>query len=304
MKVKIQHQLHSAMAQFGFALTAGQLDVASGVCRTLRFLGDNIDLPMVRERFTEASQILDQREQSFREEVNLLVRDCTRKSDFDAVKAHQALDLIDTLDELFALDLARNRSSAAIAVRAFLQAELQKLVGNLLTLNGDASREPPVEKAQDWLTMLSSWTAAGARKVASEMTTEHEMNPFKMLAEEGVAEVNGFVSRLVGEVDARLGDDQVLELFYSQGLLDRVRPGARKWQLLGVFIDGIEENCEVAVTRLEAVLTLLSVDSEKSLCRTATLGRNPKQSRQRRKDQHPSGSAPHSSRRWLTWSKT
>ena len=160
MKVKIQHQLHSAMAQFGFALTAGQLDVAGRVCRTLRFLGDNIDLPMVRERFTEASQILDQREQSFREEVNLLVRDCTRKTDFDAVKARQALDLIDTLDELFALDHARNRSSAAIAVRAFLQAELQKLVGNLLTLNGDASREPPVEKALDWLTMLSSWAAA------------------------------------------------------------------------------------------------------------------------------------------------
>ena len=107
----------------------------------------------------------------------------------------------------------------------FLQTELQKLVGNLRTLNGEASREPPVEKAQDWLTMLSSWTAASARKVASEMKTEREVNPFKMLAEEGVAGVNGFVSSLVEEVEARLDDDQVLELFHSQGLLDQVRAG-------------------------------------------------------------------------------
>ena len=107
------------------------------------------------------------------------------------------------------------------------------------------------------------------------MTIDGEVIPFKMLADEGVAEVNGIVSRLVEEVEARLDDDQVLELFYSQGLLDRVRPGARKWQLLGVSVDGIEENCEAAVTRLEAVLTLLSVDSEKSLCADGDSGKEP-----------------------------
>ena len=67
---------------------------------------------------------------------------------------------MDTLDELCTFDLERSMSSAGIAVRAFLQTELQKLVGKLRTLNGEASREPPVERAQDWLTMLSSWVAA------------------------------------------------------------------------------------------------------------------------------------------------
>ena len=61
---------------------------------------------------------------------------------------------------LCTFDLERSRSSAGIDVRAFLQTELQTLVGNLRTLNGDASREPPVEKAQDWVTMLSSWGVA------------------------------------------------------------------------------------------------------------------------------------------------
>ena len=36
------------------------------------------------------------------------------------------------------------------------------------------------------------------------MTIDGEVIPFKMLAEEGVAEVNGFLSRLVEEVEARL----------------------------------------------------------------------------------------------------
>ena len=49
MKVKIQHQLDTAMEQFGCAFAAGQLDIPGRVCRTLRLLGDNIDLPMVRE---------------------------------------------------------------------------------------------------------------------------------------------------------------------------------------------------------------------------------------------------------------
>ena len=61
MKVKIQYLLHTAMEQFECALAAGQLNIASGVCRTLRFLGENIDMPMVRGRFSESSQILDQR---------------------------------------------------------------------------------------------------------------------------------------------------------------------------------------------------------------------------------------------------
>ena len=64
MKVKIQHLLHTAVEQFECALAAGQLNIASGVCRTLRFLGENIDMPMVRGRFSEASQILDHREGS------------------------------------------------------------------------------------------------------------------------------------------------------------------------------------------------------------------------------------------------
>ena len=157
MKVKIQYLLHTAMEQFECALASGQLNIASGVCRTLQFLGENIDMPMVRGRFSESSQILDQREQSIREEVH---RDGTQKSDFDMVKARRALDLIDTFDELSTLDPGRNRSSAAITVRTFIQARLQTIVGKLRTLNGEASREPPVERALDWLTMLSSWAAA------------------------------------------------------------------------------------------------------------------------------------------------
>ena len=248
MKVKTQYLLDTAMGQFGCALAAGQLNIASRVRRTLQFLGENIDIPM---------EILRQREQSIREEVNMLVLDGTQKGDFDAVKARRALDFIDTLDELSTLDLERNRSSASILVRTFLQTELQTMVGKLRTLNGEASSEPPVERALDWLTMLSSWAAACASGVASEMTTEHEVNHFEMLAEKGVAEVIRFVSRLVDEIEATLDDDQVLELFHSQGLLHQVRAGARKWQVLGVSVDGFEEWCEVAVTRLEAVLTVV-----------------------------------------------
>ena len=74
------------------------------------------------------------------------------------------------------------------------------------------------------------------------MTIDGEVIPFKMLAEEGVAEVNGIVSRLVEEVEARLDDDQVLELFHSQCLLDWVRAGARKWQMLGVSVGSVAEN--------------------------------------------------------------
>ena len=103
------------------------------------------------------------------------------------------------------------------------------------------------------------------------MKTEREVNPFKMLAEEGVAGVNGFVSSLVEEVDARLDYDDVSELFHSQGALDQVRAGARKWQVLGVSVDGVEEKCEAAVTSLEAVLFVLSGAAVQSLC----AGRRP-----------------------------
>ena len=105
------------------------------------------------------------------------------------------------------------------------------------------------------------------------MTIDGEVIPFKMLAEEGVAEVNGFVSSLVEEVEAGLDDDQVLELFHSQGLLDRVRAGARKWQMLGVSVGSVAK-CETAVTRLEAVLTSLGVDSVNSLCADGDRTRN------------------------------
>ena len=40
--------LHTAMKQFECALDAFQLNIAGRVCRTLRFLGENTDMPMVR----------------------------------------------------------------------------------------------------------------------------------------------------------------------------------------------------------------------------------------------------------------
>ena len=152
--------------------------------------------------------------------------------------------------------------------------------------------------------MLSSWTAASARKVASEMKTEREVNPFKMLAEEGVAGVNGFVSSLVEGVEARLDYDDVSELIHSQGLLDRVRPGARKWQLLSVSVDGMRRIMKRQSHVWKPCSLCLASTRKSPFVRTATLGRNPKQSRIPSKDQHPSGSAPHSSRRWLPWLKT
>ena len=133
------------------------------------------------------------------------------------------------------------------------------------------------------------------------MTIDGAAIPFKMLAEKGVAEVNGFVSRLVEEVEARLDDDQVLELFHSLGLLDRVRAGARKWQMLGVSVGSVAEKCETTVARLEAVLTLLGVDSVNSLCADGDPGKEPEtvqdtEQRPASKDERPCGSAPHSSR--------
>ena len=107
-----------------------------------------------------------------------------------------------------------------------------------------------------------------------------------MLAEEGVAEVNGFVSRLV-EDEARLDDDQVLELFHSQGLLDRVRAGARKWQMLGVSVGSVAEKCETAVARLEAVLTSLGVASANSLCADGDPTRNSLVNREKTSEQRP-----------------
>ena len=107
------------------------------------------------------------------------------------------------------------------------------------------------------------------------MTIDGEVNPFKMLAEEGVAEVNPFLSSLVEGVEARLDYDDVSELFHSQGALDQVRAGARKWHVLGVSVDGVEEKCEAAVTRLEAVLFVLSGAAVKSLCADGDPGKEP-----------------------------
>ena len=119
------------------------------------------------------------------------------------------------------------------------------------------------------------------------MTIDGEVIPFKMLAEEGVSEVNGIVSRLVEEVEARLDDDQVLELFHSQGLLDRVRAGARTWQMLGVSVGSVAEKCGTAVARLEAVLTLLGVDSVNSLGADGDRTRNSLVNGEKTSEQRP-----------------
>ena len=58
------------------------------------------------------------------------------------------------------------------------------------------------------------------------MTIEHEVNPFKIGLERASLRSTA-VSRLVEEVEARLGGDQELKLFLSQGVLDWVRAGAR-----------------------------------------------------------------------------
>ena len=62
-----------------------------------------------------------------------------------------------------------------------------------------------------------------------------------------------------------------------------MRAGARKWQMLGVSVGSVAEKCETAVARLEAVLTLLGVDSVNSLCPDGDP--DPKQFRKPRKDQ-------------------
>ena len=49
--------------------------------------------------------------------------------------------------------------------------------------------------------MLSSGAGESARKVAPEMTNEQKENLFNMVAEEGVAEVNRLVPRLVEGVE-------------------------------------------------------------------------------------------------------
>ena len=116
------------------------------------------------------------------------------------------------------------------------------------------------------------------------MTVDGEVIPFKMLAEEGVAEVNGFVSSLVEEVEARLDDDQVLELFHSQGLLHQVRAGVRKWQMLGVSVGSVAEKCETAVdTSGSRAHFAWRVDSVNSFCAHGARTRNS--SRKPRKDQ-------------------
>ena len=49
--------------------------------------------------------------------------------------------------------------------------------------------------------MLSSGADESARKVSPEMTAEQKENPFKMVAEEGVVEVNRLVPCLVEAVE-------------------------------------------------------------------------------------------------------
>ena len=142
-----------------------------------------------------------------------------------------------TLVELCTFDPECRRSSAGKAVRTFLQTELHKLVDNLRTLCVEASREPLVNKrAQERLTMLSSWAAASGRGVASELASRHEVDRFKVLAEEGVAEINGFASGLVEGAEARLDNGDVSELFHLRGVLDWVRTSARVWLMLGFSV--------------------------------------------------------------------
>ena len=62
-------------------------------------------------------------------------------------------------------------------------------------------------------------------------------NPPKHLVEQGVAEVNAFVPRLMGEVV----DVRVLELCHPQVLVAGVHRGARKWERLGVTVGDDEK---------------------------------------------------------------
>ena len=57
VRLGLTQVMYIAMGQFECALAAGQLNIAGRVCRTLPFLGENTDMPMVRGRFSEASQI-------------------------------------------------------------------------------------------------------------------------------------------------------------------------------------------------------------------------------------------------------
>ena len=79
----------------------------------------------------------------------------------------------------------------------------------------------------------------------------------------------------------------MLELCHSQGLLDRVRAGARKWQMLGVSVGSVAEKCETAVARLGAVLTSLGVDSVNSICVDGDQTRNSLVNREKTSEQRP-----------------
>ena len=101
---------------------------------------------------------------------------------------------------------AHNAELCRRTVRARRAFDLVGILGATLALVRvrtfrEARREPLVEGAQDWLTILSSGADESARKVSPEMTTEQKETPFKMVAEEGVAEVNRLVPRLVEAVE-------------------------------------------------------------------------------------------------------
>ena len=73
--------------------------------------------------------------------------------------------------------------------------------------NSLAKWEPSEVRAQDWLAASSSWVATSACG--------------KHLAEQGVAEVNAFVSRLMGEVAARSNDVRVAQAVPLTGSPDK-----------------------------------------------------------------------------------
>ena len=59
------------------------------------------------------------------------------------------------------------------------------------------------------------------------------------------------------------------------------------WQMLGVSVGSVAEKCESAVARLEAVLTLLGVDSVNSLCADGDPTRNSPVNREKTSEQRP-----------------
>ena len=119
------------------------------------------------------------------------------------VKARRAF--AGTLDGAV-FDPERRKSSAAVWVLIFLL----------------ASMEPPVERAQGWLTMLSPGAAAIIWQ-GLHPKWQPNANPFKLVAKEDVAEVSRSVSPLWKGLKIVWFDDNMSALFHSQGVLDCAR---------------------------------------------------------------------------------